>query len=231
MKSFPMFIKTTGGRVVIVGGAEQAAQKTRLMLKTDAEIVVCAPELEAELNGLAIAGRPRHDSATITQASFNGAVMAFIATGCPGADASLHALAQAARVPTNVVDQPSHCDITTPSFVDRDPVIVAIGTEGNAPVLARKIKTQIEQSLDPRLGGFAALAGRMRGAVRVMCPSRSAALFGTGRSMVRRGKPINAGRSVLPLPCSKGQLLAANSKTNQPDASPWLGLGRAPAIC
>ena len=36
MKSFPMFIKTTDRRVVIAGGGEQAAQQTRLMLKTDA---------------------------------------------------------------------------------------------------------------------------------------------------------------------------------------------------
>lgn len=40
MKSFPMFIKTTDRRVVIVGGGEQAAQKARLILKTDAKILL-----------------------------------------------------------------------------------------------------------------------------------------------------------------------------------------------
>ena len=65
----------------------------------------------------------------------------------------------------NVVDQPALCDATTPSIVDRDPVVVAIGTEGTAPVLGRAIKTQIEQTLDPRLGAYASLAGRLRDAV------------------------------------------------------------------
>ena len=46
MKSFPMFIRTTDRRVVIVGGGEQAAQKTRLILKTDARIIQAAPRLE-----------------------------------------------------------------------------------------------------------------------------------------------------------------------------------------
>ena len=52
MKSFPMFIRTTGRRVVIVGGGEQAAQKARLLLKTDAELVLVAPALDAELADL-----------------------------------------------------------------------------------------------------------------------------------------------------------------------------------
>ena len=57
MKSFPMFIKMSGRRVVIVGGGEQAAQKARLILKTEAEIVVVWPELDPELGGLAAEGR------------------------------------------------------------------------------------------------------------------------------------------------------------------------------
>jgi uroporphyrin-III C-methyltransferase/precorrin-2 dehydrogenase/sirohydrochlorin ferrochelatase len=48
--------------------------------------------------------------------------------------------------------------------VDRDPLVVAIGTEGAAPVLARQIKTHLEQVLEPRLGDLVALGGRLRDA-------------------------------------------------------------------
>lgn len=130
MKSFPMFIRTTGRRVVIAGGGEQAAQKARLMLKTDAQIVLAAPDLEDELAALVAEGRAQHYTGPISAALFEGAAMTFIATGCRATDASLQALARAARCPVNVVDQPDLCDITTPSLVDRDPVVVAIGTEG-----------------------------------------------------------------------------------------------------
>lgn len=170
MKSFPMFIKTTGRRVVIAGGAEQAAQKARLILKTDAEIVILAGALDDELQAMVAQGQARHVPGPIVPGHFAGAAMVFIATGCPATDACLHAIAKAAHVPVNVVDQPALCDITTPSLVDRDPVVVAIGTEGAAPVLARAIKTQVEQMLDPGLGSFAALAGRMRGAVAQRVP-------------------------------------------------------------
>lgn len=162
MKTFPMFLKMTGRRVVICGGGEQAAQKCRLMLKTDAQIVLRADALDDELHALADAGRVTWVQGPIAPADFDRTALVFIATGCPATDACLHALADAAGALINVVDQPDLCGAVTPSIVDRDPVVVAIGTEGTAPVLARQIKTSMEEMLEPRLGDLAALAGRLR---------------------------------------------------------------------
>ncbi len=164
MKTFPMFLQMAGRRVVIIGGGEQAAQKVRLILKTEAEVVIFATELDPELAGLVGDGRISHRTGAITPESFADCALAFIATGCPGIDMALHSLAKAAGATVNVVDQPQLCDAITPSIVDRDPVVVAIGTEGTAPVLARQIKTKLEEVLEPRLGDLAALAGRMRNA-------------------------------------------------------------------
>lgn len=165
MKTFPMFLQMAGRRVVIAGGGEQAAQKSRLILKTEAEIVLLAQgEIDEELRGLVDGGRIRLDRTPVTPDHFRGAALVFIATGCPGMDAALHALSQEAGALTNVVDRPDLCDAITPSIVDRDPVVVAIGTEGTAPVLARQIKTRMEEMLEPRLGDLAALVGRLRGA-------------------------------------------------------------------
>lgn len=162
MKTFPMFLQMQGRRVLIAGGGEQAAQKCRLMLKTEAEIVVLAHELDAELADLRQSGRIIWQTGVITAADFADTALVFIATGCKGADAGLHALAKAAGAVVNVVDYPALCDALTPSIVDRSPVVVAIGTEGTAPVLARQIKTRMEEQLEPRLGDLAAIAGRLR---------------------------------------------------------------------
>ncbi len=163
MKTFPMFLKMTGRRVVIVGGGEQAAQKCRLMLKTEARIEVLADRLDVELHSLAQSGKITWRRASITPAQFADAALVFVATGCPAQDTCLHMLAKAGGAVVNVVDQPELCDAITPSIIDRDPVVVAIGTEGTAPVLARQIKTRLEEMLEPRLGDLAALAGRLRG--------------------------------------------------------------------
>ena len=153
----------TGRTVVIAGGGEQAAQKCRLMLKTEARIVVLADALDVELQSLAQTGRIDWQQGSIGPDSFAEAALVFVATGCPGLDSCLHTLAKAAGVVVNVVDQPDLCDAITPSIIDRDPVVVAIGTEGTAPVLARQIKTRLEEMLEPRLGDLAALAGCLRG--------------------------------------------------------------------
>lgn len=162
MKTFPMFLKMQDRRVVIAGGGEQAAQKCRLILKTDATITLLAPALDPELADLHAAGRINWDTGPVGPDSFVDTALVFIATGCPGLDSALHMLAKAAGATVNVVDQPDLCDALTPSIVDRSPVVVAIGTEGTAPVLARQIKTRVEEMLEPRLGDLAALAGRLR---------------------------------------------------------------------
>ena len=216
MQSFPMFIRTTGRRVVIAGGGEQAAQKARLLSKTDADLVLVAPELDAELAAMVAAGRARHARGPVTAALFEGAAMGFVATGCPGLDASLTELARAARCLVNVVDQPALCDLTTPSIVDRDPVVVAIGTEGTAPVLARQIKTEVERLLPPTLGGLAAFAGHLRAGVAARVPREGRRGFwrwvfsGDPRAAWTRGAEREAARLV------KGAIAAGGA----PDAPP-----------
>lgn len=197
-----MFIRTTGRRVVIVGGGEQAAQKARLMLKTDASLVLAAPDLDDELAGLVARGRAQHETGPLVPALFDGAAMAFVGTGCPALDAAAHGLAQAARCPVNVVDRPDLCEITTPALVDRDPVVIAIGSEGTAPVLTRDIKTRLEAMLPQTLGGLAALAGRLRPEVNRRIPKgRRRALWawvfkGTPRALWIRGAERDAARQI-----------------------------------
>lgn len=162
MKNFPMFLKMSGRRVLIIGGGEQAVQKTRLILKTEAEICLLAAELDPELLDLVAEGRVRHLSGPLTVELLQSAILVFSATGCAGAGAVHAALAKQANCIINVVDMPDHCEAMTPSIVDRDPLVVAIGTEGNAPILGRQIKSMIETKLEPGLGRLVTFAGRMR---------------------------------------------------------------------
>ena len=198
MKSFPMFIDVADRIVAILGGGEQAAQKARLILKTEARIVLVAPTLDAELSGLVAAGRARHVAAVSDAQTLRAARIVFVCTGCAGADAAIAAQAQALGKLVNVVDRPDLCDLITPAIVDRDPLVVAIGTEGAAPVLARQVKTRLEAMLEPRLGELAALAGRLREAVaaKIPKPKRRAfwrwAFAETPRRMFAAGQEAHA---------------------------------------
>ncbi|MBL8998809.1 MAG: hypothetical protein JNL44_15960, partial [Gemmatimonadetes bacterium] len=98
----------------------------------------------------------------------------FIATGCPGQDAALHALAAEAGAPVNVVDRPDLCDAFTPSVVDRDPVVVAIGTTGTTAIdpLAEVVRV-----LDRVPGRAAAGTGAVRPWVHVDAAMAGSALL------------------------------------------------------
>ncbi|MFC7704495.1 siroheme synthase CysG [Plastorhodobacter daqingensis] len=201
MKTFPMFLQMAGRHVVIVGGGEQAAQKARLILKTEARLVLVAPELDAELGALVAMGRAEQVP-TLSVGVFRGAALVFVATGCVALDHVAHAFAKEAGAIVNVVDRPALCDATTPSILDRDPVVVAISTEGTAPVLARQIRSRMEVLLEPALGELAALAGRLRAEVNQRLPQRERRFFwewvfnGPPRQALARGAGREAARLV-----------------------------------
>ncbi|SFI87701.1 NAD(P)-dependent oxidoreductase [Celeribacter neptunius] len=170
MKFFPMFLRMAERDVVIVGGGETAAQKARLMLKTEAHLSFVAAELEPELQALVSEGRAHHVTDEISESLFEGAALVFVCTEDEARDAEIYQIVRRAGALVNVVDRPDLCEATTPSLVDRDPLVVAIGTEGAAPVLARQIKTRLEEILEPKLGEFVAFGGRMRDAVAESVP-------------------------------------------------------------
>src|SRR5262249_49156761 len=66
------------------------------------------------------------------------------------------------RIPVNVVDRPELSTFIFPAIVDRGEVVVAIGTGGASPVLARRLRELIEALLPARIGDLAQLIGRHR---------------------------------------------------------------------
>ena len=160
MKAFPLFITVENRPLVVFGGGEEAAAKIRLLLKTDARVIAVAADFEPAVAGLPGLVRVQQDPLCFDLPA--GTAFAYAATGNEQLDAALAVRTRNAGVLVCAADQPSVSDFSTPALVDRDPVIVAIGTEGTAPVLARAIKAQIEFLLEPSLGQIARTAAGLR---------------------------------------------------------------------
>jgi len=162
MRYFPIFLDLEGRSAVVIGGGEPAVQKVRLLLKTPARITVITEQPAAELRAFADAGRLTLLTRSWTPADLDGAVIAYAATGDKGLNAPIAAAARAKDILVNVVDEPGPSTFITPAIVDRDPMVVAIGSEGASPVLAREIKTHLEAYLPAGFGRIARAAAALR---------------------------------------------------------------------
>jgi uroporphyrin-III C-methyltransferase/precorrin-2 dehydrogenase/sirohydrochlorin ferrochelatase len=74
--------------------------------------------------------------------------------------------AEAAGILINVVDRPAQCRFIAPAIVRRDPLLIAISTEGESPFLASALRAQIERWLGAEWGPFVSLVGAVRRRLR-----------------------------------------------------------------
>ena len=163
MRYFPVYMDLDSATVLVVGGDEQAAQKIRLLTKTNVEIHVVASELIQELCDWEKQGRIKVFHRKFEDKDVLGFRMVYAATEDLQLATKVHKAAIKENIPVNVVDQPDLCTFITPAIVDRDPVTVAIGTEGAAPILAREIKAKLESWLPENYGTLAKFSQKLRG--------------------------------------------------------------------
>ncbi len=173
MRHFPIFLSVAGRRIVVAGGGEAAIAKLRLLLKTEARISVFAAEPAPEIEAWA-----QEDRLTLVRRTFGPgdalcAALFYAASDDDAEDARTAALARADGAIVNSVDNLGASDFITPAIVDRDPVTVAIGTEGAAPVLARAIKADVEARLPQSTGPLARAGQSFRPAAEALPHGRA----------------------------------------------------------
>lgn len=142
MHSLPIFIALKDRPVIVVGDGPAAAAKRALLARVGARIVG-----EDQQAAFAIVALESDEDA-------EAAVMRLRARG----------------VLINAVDRPQYCDFTIPAIVDRDPVLIAIGTGGASAGLAAALRQRLEALLPSGLGRLATALHDARGALRARFP-------------------------------------------------------------
>ena len=164
MRFLPLFLDVRAGTVALIGAGPAAQNKLRLLRAAGADVRWYCGDVDAAeemLLASAPSGRLELSWSDPLQANFREFRMVVAATGTPLDDA-VAALARAANVPVNVVDRPELSSFIFPAIVDRGEVVVAIGTGGASPVLARRLRERIEAMLPARIGELATLLRRYR---------------------------------------------------------------------
>lgn len=170
MDFLPLFHKLQDRHVLVVGGGEVALRKSRLLSEAGARLRVVAPEVRAELIEMAEANQGEVLLRDYEPADLHGMVLVIAATDDEPLNALISQQAQALFIPVNVVDAPKLCSVIFPAIVDRSPLIVAVTSGGDAPVLARLIRAKIETWIPATYGQLAGLAKRFRAQVKALFP-------------------------------------------------------------
>lgn len=162
MDHFPIFLATEGQRIALSGGGDAALAKLRLLLKTRARINVFATAPAPEIDTWADAGKLTLHRRAFGPGDALCTALFYAADEDAAEDARTAGIARAEGALVNIVDNLADSAFITPAIVDRDPVTVAIGTEGAAPVLARAIKADLEERLPATLGKLARIGKGFR---------------------------------------------------------------------
>jgi uroporphyrin-III C-methyltransferase/precorrin-2 dehydrogenase/sirohydrochlorin ferrochelatase len=159
LHSLPLFVRLAGRPVILLGEGEAADAKRRLLDRSGA--VVAGEEAAAALAIVAVDDE----------------------------DAALAAVARlkARGVLVNAVDRPEHCDFTLPAIVDRDPVLVAIGTGGVSAGLAAALRQRLEALLPATLGELAQGLNAARAGLRSALPDMGARRRAIGAALAPGG--------------------------------------------
>lgn len=160
MEHLPLFLSLKDRQVLVVGGTAMAARRTRMAVEAGARVRVVAG------NGLAPdfdeCGSFEHMARDFRGSDLDNVVLVFVASDDDALEQTVSRQAQARGLPVNVADRRGLCSFIMPSIVKRAPVTVAVSTAGQAPILARHLRGQLESSLPAGLGRLAEFAGSMR---------------------------------------------------------------------
>ena len=165
MKFLPIFLDLADKKCVVVGGGEVAQRKAKLLLRASAKVNIISVEFTQSLRELS------DSHCTLIEQAFTpnhlaGAALIVAATDSATTNKEVAKIATELNIPVNVVDMPELCSCIMPALIDRSPVVIAVSTGGNSPVLTRKIKELVEVALPNNVGLLSQLMGSWRNKVK-----------------------------------------------------------------
>ncbi|MAR92799.1 MAG: uroporphyrinogen-III C-methyltransferase [Pseudomonadales bacterium] len=162
MDYLPLFYQVTDKPCLVVGGGEVATRKASMLLRAGARLRVVATAFEPAMDELLAAAGSERLQRQYQSQDLEGMALVIAATDDDVLNSQVSQEAGAHNIPVNVVDNPALCSFILPSIVDRSPLVMAISSGGQSPVLARMIRAKLESTIPAGYGRLAALVGRFR---------------------------------------------------------------------
>lgn len=160
---FPLSLDVRGYPVLVLGGDEEAAEKTQRLLEASAKVTVVAPVLHDTLKELAASAKVLHRGRHFRDSDLDSAILVLnMVRGDREFSRALFGKAREKKVLVWSVDQPECSTVTMPAVVACGHLRVAISTSGVAPALSGFMKEDMERIFGEEFAAFVEWLGQLR---------------------------------------------------------------------
>jgi uroporphyrin-III C-methyltransferase/precorrin-2 dehydrogenase/sirohydrochlorin ferrochelatase len=192
LRYYPVFLDLSGQLCIVLGEGKFAVEKAAALREAGADVRMI-PSRDYRPGALA------------------GARLVVDGSEDPEINRQSWEEAEAAGILINVVDRPAQCRFIAPAIVRRDPLLIAISTEGESPFLASALRARIERWLGPEWGPFVSLVGSVRRRLREkkVSPAKQTRVYrqlvnSEVRSLLGGGRTAEANRLAEEIAAARG---------------------------
>lgn len=162
MLLFPIFLNIKGRSCLVIGGGAVAERKVRNLLECQARIIMVSPQAARSLEELAEKGELEWRRRNYSPDDLDGVFLVFIATDNPAVNRQVMEHCQEKGIMFNAADDPPNCDFFVPSVIRRKSLSIAISTGGKSPLMARRLREQLEEQIPAEYGQWVEMMGKLR---------------------------------------------------------------------
>lgn len=161
-KYYPVMLDIQGKKCIVIGGGKIALRKTLSLLEGGAKVTVISIEINKEIRELAKNNKIKLIEGKYNKKYMGNCYLVYAATDNKAVNEDVYKYCNEKNILVNVVDKPEICNFIVPSKLQRGDLTIAISTNGKSPMLARKIRLELEEEFDDRYEVFLNIMGEVR---------------------------------------------------------------------
>lgn len=170
MALFPVFLNLKNRNCLVIGGGPVAERKVQNLIECQARVHLVSPQLTPGLAVMTESGKLDWKDRVYQSSDLDDMFMVFIATNQENVNQAVSRACQERGILVNAVDDPPNCNFFVPSVVRRQSLAIAISTEGKSPLLARRLREELEELIPDDYGDFVEILGKAREFVKETVP-------------------------------------------------------------
>ncbi|RYD01995.1 hypothetical protein N752_26445 [Desulforamulus aquiferis] len=159
---YPIFLDLGNKPCLVIGGGLVAERKLEALLACQANVILVSPRVTPHIKDWSEQGKLMLVRRNYQRKDLQGVCLVFAATDSQEVNNQISKDCVELNLPVNVVNDPDKGTFQVPSVVRRGKLTIAVSTGGSSPLLAAKIRRQLEVQYGQEYAEFIELLSDVR---------------------------------------------------------------------